>query len=117
MNKEQITAELIQFTGTEHYYRHPFGFNYTDGVRFVAKECKAYWLIDEIASWRLVEKIKREEFLVYKLKVNEDRTADLSIEDGNDNIIARQKIEFTDFPLEEITMWFTNGVLYLPSEH
>jgi len=76
-----------------------------------------YWLTDEVASWQLVEKVKQEEFQVFKLKVNEDRSADLIIEDGNKNQIAKQEIKYTDFPLEEITLWFENGVLYLPSEH
>jgi len=37
--------------------------------------------------------------------------------DGNDNIAYRQHVEFTDFPLDEITLYFANNVIYLPSEH
>ena len=47
----QLTeSELNQFIGTEHYYRHLLGFNYTDGVKFMAERGKAYWLIDAIAK-------------------------------------------------------------------
>lgn len=46
-----------------------------------------------------------------------DRTATLVCEDGNDNAVYTQLIEFTDFPLDEITLWFANDVIYLPSEH
>jgi hypothetical protein len=37
--------------------------------------------------------------------------------DGNDNIVYTQHVEFTDFPLDEITLYFANDVIYLPSEH
>ena len=115
--KEQIKQELMQFTGTENYFRHPFGIVFTDGIKFLADECQCYWLIDAVASWQCDEKVKLEDFQVFKLRVSEDRSAVLNIEDGNSNIIAKQEIEFTDFPLDGIEIWFSNNVLYLPSEH
>lgn len=114
---EQIKEDLIQFTGTEHYYKNPFGIVFTDGIKYLADECQSYWLIDIVASYQFEPKVKEQEFQVYKLKVNEDRTAILTIEDGNYNEIAKQEIEFTDFPLDEIELWFSNSILYLPSEH
>jgi hypothetical protein len=48
---------------------------------------------------------------------SEDRSTSLVCDDGNDNIVYTQRIEFADFPAEEITLWFANGVIYLPSEH
>jgi hypothetical protein len=54
---------------------------------------------------------------VWKLTVREDRSATLVCEAGNDNVVYTQPIEFTDFPLDEITLWFANNVIYLPSEH
>ena len=44
-------AALRQFTGTEKWYRHPFVRTvlYTDGVKYVAEQGGAYWLIDDIA--------------------------------------------------------------------
>jgi hypothetical protein len=29
----------------------------------------------------------------------------------------RDTTDYTDFPLDEITLYFTNNVMYLPSEH
>jgi len=49
--------------------------------------------------------------------VREDRSATLVCEDGNDNVVYTQPIEFTDFPLTEIALRFANNVIYLPSEH
>jgi hypothetical protein len=50
------------------------------------------------------------------LKVREDQTASLICSDGNDNIVYTQHIEYTDFPIAEITLWFENNTIYLPSE-
>jgi hypothetical protein len=116
-SKSEIINELNQFCGTEHYYRHLFGIVYTDGVKFLAEECQCYWLIDLVASYQSDSKVKLEEFQVYKLTVNVDHSAVVEITDGNYNIIQTQDLEFTDFPLPEVTLWFTNNVLYLPSEH
>jgi hypothetical protein len=83
----------------------------------LAEECQCYWLIDLVASYQSDSKIMKEEFQVYQLTVNQDKSAVVEITDGNYNIIQTQDIEFTDFPLDEISLWFTNNVLYLPSEH
>jgi hypothetical protein len=41
----------------------------------------------------------------------------LTCGDGNYKLVFAKEIQFTDFPLPEITLWFANGVIYLPSEH
>ena len=112
--------DLRQFTGTENWYRH--GINrkvlFTDGAKYVADEGGAYWLLDEIALIQPYDKaVAAEAFQVWKLKVRADRTATLTCEDGNDNVVFTKEIAFTDFPLDEITLWFANNVIYLPSEH
>mgnify|MGYP001179540579 CR=1 FL=1 len=112
-----IQAELKQFIGSCIYYKSFFGILYTDGVKYLAENCQCYWLIDAVASWQYDEKVKSEEFQIYKLFVNEDKSAKLQIEDGNYNVVQTQEFEFTDFPLRKIELWFSNGVLYLPSEH
>ena len=114
---EIIKQELMQFSGTINYYKNPFGIKYTDGIKYLAESCQSYWLIDAVASWQLDKKVKKQDFQVFKLNVNSDKSAILTIEDGNYKIVANQEIEFTDFPLDEIEMWFANKVLYLPSEH
>jgi hypothetical protein len=114
------TLNLKQFTGSENWYRHGLNRNvtFTDGGKFVAEEGGAYWLLDTIAICQRHEpKVSAEEFQVWKLKVNADHTATLTCEDGNDNVVYTQKIPFTDFPLDEITFFFANGVIHLPSEY
>jgi hypothetical protein len=41
----------------------------------------------------------------------------LTCDDGNGNIVFTKDIEHTDFPLDEITLYFTNNVIHLPSEY
>jgi hypothetical protein len=120
-NEAKLTeADLAQFTGSETWYRHAINRKvlYTEGAQFVAERGGAYWLLDEIAIIQPYNKaVAAEEFQVWKLKVNGDRSATLSCEDGNDNTVYTKTIEYTDFPLDEIALWFANNTIYLPSEH
>jgi ParB family chromosome partitioning protein len=45
-------ADLNNFTGSEHWYRHGMVRNvlFTDGAKYVADKAGAYWLLDEIAA-------------------------------------------------------------------
>ena len=91
---------------------------FTDGAKYVADHGGAYWLLDEIAFAQRYEKaVAGEEFQVWKLAVKPDHTATLTCEDGNGNMVFTKALEFTDFPLSEITLWFANNTIYLPSEH
>jgi hypothetical protein len=56
-------------------------------------------------------------FQLWKLKVNDDRTAVLTCDDGNGKVVYRNAIEFTDFPLPEIALYFTTNTILLPSEY
>jgi hypothetical protein len=111
---------LGQFTGSEHLYRHPLvpRIVFTDGAHYVAQAAGTFWLLDEIAfAQRFNKKVAAEEFQVWKLTVNPDRTGTLICEDGNYNVVFAKTLEFTDFPDEGITLWFENNTIYLPSEH
>ena len=113
-------SDLAQFTGSESWYRHGINRNvfYTDGAQHVAEHGGAYWLLDEIAIIQPYNKaVAAEQFQVWKLSVRTDRTASLSCDDGNGSIVFTKEIEHTDFPLDEITLYFTNNVIHLPSEY
>lgn len=115
--KEELLISLQCFTGTEHYYKHPFGIKFTDGVKYLADECQCYWLLDIVASYQFDINVKNEDFQVFKLKVNEDHSALVEISDGNHNILMTQEIEYTDFPLQEIELWCIDKICILPSEY
>ena len=111
-------SDLAQFTGSENWYRHGINRNvlYTDGAQHVAEHGGAYWLLDEIAIIQPYNKaVAAEEFQVWKLAVRPDRTATLTCDDGNGNIVFTKEIKHTDFPLDEITLYFTNNVIHLPA--
>jgi Family of unknown function (DUF6876) len=115
------TSVLAQFTGSENWYRHQLvpSITYTDGAQYLAEQAGAYWLLDEIAIANgHLAKVRGEEFQVWKLKRDaEGHGAELVVEDGNDNVVFRKRIEFTDFPLPEIALWCTGNVIMLPSEY
>ena len=113
-------SDLDQFTGSENWHRHGINRNvlFTDGAKFLADQAGAYWLLDEIAIIQRYEKrVAAEEFQVWKLAVRPDHTATLSCDDGNGKIAFTKEIEFTDFPLDEVLLYFANNVIHLPSEY
>ena len=91
---------------------------YTEGVEYVVDNAGAYWLLDEIAlSQRHIIPVKREDFQVWDLKVNADQTAMLTCGDGNGREVYAKRIEFTDFPEPGIRFYYSDWVIYLPSEY
>ena len=118
--KTLSNSDLAQFTGSENWYRHGINRNvlYTDGAQHVAEHGGACWLLDEIATIQPYNKaVAAEDFQVWKLAVQPDRSATLTCDDGNGNIVFTKEIEYTDFPLDEITLYFANNVIHLPSEY
>jgi hypothetical protein len=113
-------ADLRQFTGSENWYRHGINRNvlFTDGAKYVADEGGAYWLLDTIAiCQRHKPDVAAEAFQVWTLTLRSDRTARLTCDNGNGKVVYTEEIAFTDFPREEIVLWYANNVIYLPSEH
>ena len=113
--------DLANFYGSENWYRHGLvrSVLFTDGAKYVADAGGAYWLLDEIAFAQKTFKkeLASEEFQLWRLTVREDRCATLVCEDGNGRVILVKLIPFTDFPLAEISFYFTNNVILLPSEY
>lgn len=112
-----MLTDLGQFTGTLHWYKHSLvpSITYTDGVKYVADEAGAYWLIDLIAAYQHDPKVKVEPFQVWKLRLN-GPGAVISCEDGNGNVVHSHEIGYTDFP-QDIEIWMTDHVILLPSEY
>lgn len=113
--------DLQQFIGTENYYRHWFRrFVYTDGVHYVAEEGAVYWLLNAIASYQTRQLLRDpmlQEIQFWELQVNPDSSAVLRCLRDTDDVALTQEIEFTDFPLDSIKFYLTQGVLMLPSEY
>jgi hypothetical protein len=122
---EEIERELQHFSGSEMVWAHwTHGAVYTDGVRYLAQAAEAYWLIDAIVSHQGNNRVKREDFQVWKLRLvrPKDHKAmpswELRCEDGNHNEVVTQHIEWSTFPLPNgIDIWLVNGTLLLPGEY
>lgn len=127
--------DLSQFYGTDGYFRWSRLFRQhvlTDGTKHVAEAGQAYWLFDAIASHhpKVMKKAQVDprlrEIQFWELKVK-DRSAVLTCRaDSGVKPAIRQKIEYTDFPLENIKFMVVpqpleNGetvwVILLPSEN
>ena len=133
LNVNQLKEELAHFTGDLLRYQHPLNRKviYTPGVRHLANEAQAFWLVDAIASWigtstfaEAEQKDPRIGSLHFWLLAvdRDDSTAVLHAEGdkGVDPFIV-QSIPYTDFALDEVSIWAgfdgSHWTLYLPSEH
>lgn len=129
-------SDLSRFTGTEEIHRNFIGFPYTDGIQYLAEQAEAYWLIDAIASYQY--QLKQDEYLaefqVWVLSVVGEGKRDypfLLPKENHKAVLACwpdtpkeglkpaaiQQIEYTDFPLIELKLYVSGGVLLLPSEY
>jgi hypothetical protein len=126
LSKEEFKQNLDQnFYGTENWYKTMLdGITYTDGVKYLIQGgdenenigVTSYWLVDKIVAMQHEPAIIKEEFQVWIL-ITEDGGAKLTMEDGNYNEIFAEEIPVSDFPLDEIRLFFTNGVIMLPGEY
>lgn len=107
-----------QFNGTDHYYKHWLpGITYTDGVAQVAEDYGAHWFLDVIASYQGGAKFKAERFQVWKLSRVKGDEFLVTATDGDKNVIGKQKIGFSDFKDDDLTVWFVDRIMLLPSEY
>jgi hypothetical protein len=117
---EQFDLTLLSFfTGTTAYHIHAPRVVLTDGAKYLAEHAQANWLMDAIASY-LPELVYREHFVAASLSVK-NSSAVLLLTDGNHKELAIQRIEYTDFPLRDITLFACWGdgfwVLMLTTEY
>ena len=90
----------------------------SDGAHYVVEAGGAHLLLDAIAIAQAhVKAVQAEDFQPWIFRVNADRTAVLTCEDGNERVVYRQEIQYTDFPLEEIKFNYCNKIIHLPSEY
>jgi len=115
-SKMGLAFELRNFTGTEKWYKTAFGgLLYTDGVKYLADQAGAYWLIDIIASAQ--SQMGDIPFQVWRLHVSKKKLGLVLATDGDDKLrIYAQKIPYTDFPLDEIELYVENKVICFPRE-
>lgn len=120
MEAEQITQELRQFTGTNQYTRYHSNLLLTEGIAYLAEHAQCFWLLDLFASYLNSIDGNQEWFTCLKLTCQGD-SAVAEVNDGNGKLFGRQEIEWTDFPLDSITLYSCWSeeywVVMLPSEY
>ena len=121
MTTEQIQKstleELEQYTGTEQYFKIPFSsFVYTDGINHLINKCGCWWLISDLGIE--LNKKTLPNFLIVSLKVNEDKTAIITLrEDTDEKPIYTKKLDYTDFLFKEYEFYLIDKVFLLKSEY
>jgi hypothetical protein len=119
----ELELFIAQVNGFETPYQHAFaGMSYSEGVKHIAAEAGAYWLIDAIlisSKCRMLQ--QRCEGLEFWTLTVEDGAAILVCTDGGMNgekekVVYSQQIPYTDFPLETIRLYNDGGILCLPGE-
>ena len=118
---ETILSELSHFHGSEEFYPYsliglPKKYQLTEGVYYLCEAAECFWLVDLILSYQTSLKLMYEPFQVWSLKKKPVGWS-ITCTDGNKLNLHSEHIPFSDFPLEEITIWLIDGVLMLPSEY
>ena len=120
----EITEGLQHFNGTEMFYQIPLlRTRFTDGLKYLANVADCFWLITD-TSVIAKSLMHRSEFITIDFKrlakEKQDFTgyeAEIIYSDGNDIILEKHKYRATDFPLDELRLFFVNNTLMLPSEY
>ncbi|WP_026837696.1 DUF6876 family protein [Gillisia sp. JM1] len=120
----EIKEGLQHFHGTEMFYSIPLlRTRFTDGLKYLANVADCFWLITDtsVVAKSLMD---RSEFITIDFKrlsqeIQESKgyEAEIIYTDGNDTILEKQEYRATDFPLDELRLFFVNDTLMLPSEY
>ena len=125
MDVHALQLKLLHCVGTTELTPHALvpSLLLSEGAILLANEAGAYWLLDAIASYQHLPHVTAQRFQTWDLRVDTaKRSAVLSMNDGNSmDAIIRQEIDWTDFPLDGMTLWLVvDGdirVMLLPGEY
>ncbi|MAU15429.1 MAG: hypothetical protein CMH46_07805 [Muricauda sp.] len=123
-NTQRLKEQLDRFQGSGKRYLLPLcGTYYTEGIQYLAKTAKAFWLLTD-ASVMGKGLRDKSRFITVDFKRcskteagTHGHDAVIAYTDGNGTTLARQQYHFTDFPLERIRLYFVDNTLLLPSEY
>lgn len=120
----EILEGLQHFNGSEMIYQIPLiRTRYTNGLKYLANAADCYWLITDtsIIAKSLMDKsyfitidFKR---LPAKKQDHSGNEAEITYSDGDGTILEKHGYRITDFPLDELRLFFVDNTLMLPSEY
>jgi hypothetical protein len=102
------------FFGTETWWKHPYGFLYTDSLMDFCEKHKAYWTLDVVGSYMSI--FNDFSFLVLYFDVEESHCRFYAREDTGLPNVVEQFIEYTDLDVS-IKLYLEEKVLMFPSDH
>jgi hypothetical protein len=119
-----LQKELQQFYGSQQMFQLPLlQTRFTEGVHYLAQKAQCFWLITD-ASVFAKSLMDRSYFITIDFKRLSEAEknkkgceAIISYGDGNENILETHRYSVTDFPLDELRLYFVNNTLMLPSEY
>jgi len=103
--------------GANQFFKCNFGHICTDGVKDLCEENSSFWFLDVILSYQISPKVAAEPFQVWTLERIKGSKFNVTATDGNDNILATQKIPYSDFPHDIATIWNVDKTIMLPQEY
>lgn len=118
------TLRLDGFHGSDIFYKNPLfrQCEYTEGVKAMAEQAGAYWLIDAIFSYEPRLTRSGDWFFAVRLENRGDDWL-LQIGDNESPFKIQQVIEFSDFPVDSFKLFIDwdgfkeKWVLMLPGEY
>jgi len=120
----EIKEGLQHFHGSEMLYQIPLiRTRFTNGLKYLANVAECFWLITDVS---VIAKslLNRSHFITIDFKrlseEEQDYTgyeAEIIYSDGNGNIFEIHRYNFTDFPLDELRLYFVDNTLMLTSEY
>jgi uncharacterized protein DUF6876 len=118
--KKLCAADLNRFTGSANVWVHSVNSAvvYSEGAKYVADRGGAHWLLDKIAIFQqCIRRVAATDFQIWTLSVQQDQSATLTCRDDDSHVLYKERLYYTDFPLDEVTLWFKESTILLPSEH
>ncbi len=120
----KLQEDLQQFCGSQQMFQLPLiKTRFTDGVHYLAQKASCFWLITD-ASLFAKNLINKSHFITIDFrrlseteKIEKGYEAIMSYGDGNENILETHRYGVTDFPLDELRLYFVNVTLMLPNEY
>ena len=120
----ELEQNLQQYSGSERFYSIPLiGTRYTEGIKYLAEEANCYWLITDASV--IAKSLMNQSYFItidFERLSEKDQEANgceakLKYCDGNDNLFEVHRYNVTDFPLDELRLFFVDGCLMLPGEY
>ncbi len=121
---KKIKNDLQQFSGTTVFHLMPtVKSRFTDGLKYLCEVARCYWLISDATI--VCDSLKTKSYFITvdfkrfskKEQVQEQCEAIIYYSDGNNNVLQSQKYQTTDFPLDELRLFYVNDTLMLPGEY